>query len=122
VTSVDAGGRNGRPRAGARARSRLGRRAAVLGPEALPRARRFRPPTSEPTVFDGDDLRAIKGLGTVAADKLRGAGITTWAQIAAWTPDEAQEIAARLNLQAGRIASDDWVGQAQRLVKERGGS
>ena len=27
-------------------------------------------------------------------------------------------IASRLDLQAGRIASDDWVGQAQRLLRE----
>jgi large subunit ribosomal protein L21 len=72
-----------------------------------------------PSTTEGDDLRAIKGLGAVTAGKLRGAGITTWAQIAAWTPDEAHDLAQRLELQAGRIASDDWVGQAQRLIAER---
>ena len=68
---------------------------------------------------EGDDLRAIRGLGAVAAEKLRGAGVTTYAQIAAWTPDEAREIALRLELQPGRIASDDWVGQARVLVDAR---
>ena len=50
---------------------------------------------------------------------LRGAGVTTWAQIAAWTPEEARDLALRLDLQPGRITSDDWVGQAQRLLAER---
>jgi large subunit ribosomal protein L21 len=74
-----------------------------------------------PTEAAGDDLRAIKGLGAVAAEKLRGAGVTTWAQIAAWTPEEARELALRLELQPGRIASDDWVGQARALVEARDG-
>jgi large subunit ribosomal protein L21 len=68
---------------------------------------------------DGDDLQAIKGLGAVAETKLKDAGVTTYDQIAAWTPDEVQDIAARLSLQAGRITSDDWVGQARTLVEER---
>jgi large subunit ribosomal protein L21 len=72
-----------------------------------------------PSESEGDDLRAIRGLGAVAAEKLRGAGVTTWAQVAAWTPDEARDLALRLGLQPGRIASDDWVGQAQRLIEER---
>jgi large subunit ribosomal protein L21 len=76
---------------------------------------------SATTEAGGDDLRAIKGLGAVAAEKLHGAGVTTWAQIAAWTPDEARDLALRLDLQPGRIASDDWVGQARALVEERDG-
>jgi predicted flap endonuclease-1-like 5' DNA nuclease len=72
--------------------------------------------TPSTTGAEGDDLRAIKGLGAVAAEKLRGAGVTTYAQIAAWTPDEARDIALRLELQPGRVASDDWVGQARALL------
>lgn len=93
-----------------------------------PPAQAEEPPASAPssseasatTGAEGDDLRAIKGLGAVAAEKLRGAGVTTYAQIAAWTPDEARDIALRLELQPGRVASDDWVGQAQTLLDERG--
>jgi large subunit ribosomal protein L21 len=70
---------------------------------------------------EGDDLRAIKGLGAVTASKLREAGITTYAQIAAWTPEQTQDLAERLGIQPGRIASDDWAGQARRLLDERSG-
>jgi large subunit ribosomal protein L21 len=67
----------------------------------------------------GDDLRAIKGLGAMAASKLQEAGITTYAQIAAWSEADIHEIATRLGLQAGRITADDWVRQARRLLEER---
>ena len=71
---------------------------------------------------DGINLGTNLGraAGAVAAEKLRGAGVTTYAQIAAWSPDEAREIALRLEIQPGRIASDDWVGQARALLDERG--
>jgi large subunit ribosomal protein L21 len=97
-------------------------------PGARPAPAEDRPPSSSGTDassaadgFDGDDLRAIKGLGAVAAEKLRGAGVTTYEQIAAWTPDEAREVALRLELQPGRIATDDWVGQARALIDARAG-
>ena len=104
--------------------SAAGAAAAVAATTVAPPEPAEEPPASAPSASEasrtpsaeGDDLRAIKGLGAVAAEKLRGAGVTTYAQIAAWTPDEAREIALRLELQPGRVASDDWVGQARALL------
>ncbi len=63
-----------------------------------------------------DDLTLIKGIGPVNARKLAEHGITTFAQIAAWK--KADVVAAEAYLEFdGRIAREDWVGQAKRFAK-----
>jgi predicted flap endonuclease-1-like 5' DNA nuclease len=42
-------------------------------------------------------------------------GITTFAQIAAWTPEEVERIDAKLGRFSGRITRDQWVEQARLL-------
>lgn len=63
-----------------------------------------------------DDLTAIKGLGPKAAEKLAAAGVTQFAQIAAWKSADIAKYDEVLNAR-GRIARDDWVGQARALSK-----
>ncbi|MFW6413612.1 MAG: helix-hairpin-helix domain-containing protein, partial [Oceanicaulis sp.] len=67
-----------------------------------------------PETGGGDELTRIKGLGPRAAEKLSGAGITSFAQIAAWTEEDVARYDA-LIAGRGRIARDDWVGQAKTL-------
>nr|WP_295464606.1 ATP-binding cassette domain-containing protein [Mesorhizobium sp.] len=63
-----------------------------------------------------DDLTLIKGIGPVNARKLKEHGVTSFAQIGAWK--KADVIAAEAYLEFdGRIAREDWVGQAKRLAK-----
>jgi predicted flap endonuclease-1-like 5' DNA nuclease len=64
----------------------------------------------------GDDLTRIKGLGPKIAGLLGEFGITSFAQIAAWTPEEVERIDAKLGRFAGRITRDQWVAQAQLLA------
>lgn len=64
----------------------------------------------------GDDLTRIKGLGPKLAALLGELGITSFAQIAAWTPEEIERIDARLGRFAGRITRDQWVEQARLLA------
>lgn len=64
----------------------------------------------------GDDLTAIKGLGKVKVAKLAGMGITTYAQIAAWTDDDIAEAGLAVNTSPGQIRREDWVGQAKTLA------
>lgn len=68
-----------------------------------------------------DELRGIKGIGQAIAERLRGSGVTTIEQIAAWTPEEAQGIAARIKVTPERIVREDWVGQARALRQEEPG-
>ena len=65
---------------------------------------------------DGDDLTRIKGLGPRIAEQLRGLGVTTLAQIAAWDDAEIDRIDAQLGRFQGRIRRDDWPAQARLLA------
>jgi len=70
------------------------------------------PPASGPA----DDLTRIKGLGPKLAALLGEFGVTTFAQIAAWTPQEIERIDAKLGRFSGRITRDQWVEQAKLLA------
>ena len=68
-----------------------------------------------------DDLKKIKGVGKVIEGKLNAEGITTYAQIAAWTKKDAEAFSEKLDFQ-GRIEREDWIAQAKLLEKgERAG-
>jgi NADH-quinone oxidoreductase subunit E len=64
---------------------------------------------------NADDLKRISGIGPKLEHLLNGLGIRAVAQIAAWTDDDVQQIDAALGVD-GRIARDNWVGQAKRLA------
>lgn len=66
-----------------------------------------------PTVV-GDDLKVIKGIGPKYEKLLRGAGVTTLAQVAAWSDADIDAIAKKLGIKADRIRKDDWIGNAKR--------
>ncbi len=63
-----------------------------------------------------DDLTRIKGLGPKIAALLGEFGITSFAQIAAWTPEEVERIDAKMGRFSGRITRDKWVEQARLLA------
>ncbi len=65
---------------------------------------------------DGDDLTQISGVGPVIVGKLHDLGVTTFAQIAAWTPEDVAAMDEKLNFK-GRIDRDDWLKQAAELAK-----
>jgi predicted flap endonuclease-1-like 5' DNA nuclease len=60
----------------------------------------------------GDDLTSLKGVGAVSAERLGSIGVTTVAQIAAWTDEDIESVAARIKVSPERIRREDWVGQA----------
>jgi large subunit ribosomal protein L21 len=87
---------------------------ATKEPAAAPK------PEPAPTAgtSDGhDDLTAIKGLGKVKAAKLVAAGVTSYAQVAAWTDDDIAEMGLKCNTSPGQIKREDWVGQAKALAQ-----
>jgi predicted flap endonuclease-1-like 5' DNA nuclease len=67
-------------------------------------------------VAPGDDLTRIKGLGPKIAVLLGEFGVTRFAQIAAWTPEDVADIDAKLGRFSGRIVRDQWVEQAKLLA------
>ncbi len=64
-----------------------------------------------------DDLLAIKGIGPVNKKKLNEHGIFHFDQIAAWKKAEIEAAEAYLDFD-GRIAREDWVGQAKILARQ----
>ncbi len=64
-----------------------------------------------------DDLKKISGVGPVLEKKLNALGITTYAQVAAFTPEEIAKVDDALSFK-GRIDRDDWLGQAKKLADE----
>lgn len=65
----------------------------------------------------GDDLTRISGVGPVIVKKLHAQGVTTFAQIAAWTPEDVAAMDDVLNFK-GRIDRDNWLEQAAGFAKE----
>lgn len=63
-----------------------------------------------------DELTLIKGIGPKMAEKLHAAGVTRFAQIAAWDAAVVAEMEATLGGLPGAITRADWVGQAKQLA------
>jgi len=70
----------------------------------------FTVPEGEP-----DDLKRITGVGPVLEQKLRDLGVTRLDQIANFTEEDVEKIDRALNIK-GRVAKDNWVGQARSLA------
>ena len=91
--------------------------APAPAPEAAPTPAAAAEPAAEPaTAASADDLRQIKGLGPKLVTILAEQGITTFAQIAAWSDEDVARIDATLGRFEGRITRDQWVEQAKLLV------
>ncbi len=61
-----------------------------------------------------DDLKRITGIGPTLEKLLHELGITTFRQIARWTDDDIERVAAQLGSFRNRVRRDDWVAQARR--------
>ena len=68
-----------------------------------------------------DKLTRIKGIGPVNERKLHEHGIFHFEQIAAWTEADVKAAEAYLEF-GGRIAREDWIGQAKALAAKSGGA
>jgi len=68
-----------------------------------------------PVNYVGDDLTQITGLNAEQADRLRTAGVTTYARLAELSPDELRLI----TLTPDGVAADpgQWQAQAQHLLR-----
>ncbi|SCB60007.1 NADH-quinone oxidoreductase subunit E [Rhizobium aethiopicum] len=62
-----------------------------------------------------DDLKLIAGIGPKLEQVLNARGIRSFADIAAWSDEDIARLDADLGFN-GRIARDDWIGQAKVLA------
>jgi large subunit ribosomal protein L21 len=63
-----------------------------------------------------DDLKQLSGVGPALEKKLLAAGVTSFAQIAAWTEADITEFDEKLSFK-GRIEREGWVEQAKKLAE-----
>lgn len=63
-----------------------------------------------------DDLTKLVGVGPKLAASLAGLGVTSFAQIAAWTAEDVAKFDEALSLK-GRVARDAWIAQARRFAE-----
>ncbi len=87
--------------------------AKAKAPEAKPAEKAA--PKAEPAAA-ADDLTKMKGLGKVMAEKLTGAGVTTFAQIAAMDEAAIADLEDKIGA-AGKFAKNEWVAQAKDLAE-----
>jgi len=72
---------------------------------------------AEPKKSAGDDdLKKLSGVGPALEKKLHEAGVTSFAQIAAWTEADVAEMDEKLSFK-GRIEREGWIDQAKELTK-----
>ncbi len=62
-----------------------------------------------------DDLTRIRLIDADLKDRLHRYGVLTFAQIAAWTPEDVRGLSQTLGFQ-GRIEAENWIEQAQILA------
>jgi hypothetical protein len=70
-----------------------------------------------PTPVGADDLKSISGIGPSVAQRLYGAGILTFSQLADLSSDEIAALVSDLaGKSAALIVKQDWIGQARALA------
>lgn len=91
--------------------------APAPAPAPVPAPAPTPPPVAAPApTASADDLTRIKGLGPKIAALLNELGVTSYAQIAAWSAEDVAAIDAKLGRFSGRISRDQWIAQAQLLA------
>jgi predicted flap endonuclease-1-like 5' DNA nuclease len=73
------------------------------------------------TSEERDDLKRISGVGPFIEKKLNALGIYTFEQISQLDDELVAKVNAAIEFFPGRIARDNWVGQAQELHRHKGG-
>ncbi|MBT8411012.1 MAG: 50S ribosomal protein L21 [Octadecabacter sp.] len=97
--------------------------AAAAPAAAKPAAKKAAPKKAAPkaeaapaAAAGADDLKTLSGVGPALEKKLHAAGVTTFAQIAAWTEEDVAAMDEKLSFK-GRIEREGWIAQAAELAK-----
>ncbi|MCF6232778.1 MAG: 50S ribosomal protein L21 [Rhodobacteraceae bacterium] len=84
-------------------------------PKAAPKAAPAKK-ASDAKSSGADDLKVLSGIGPALEKKLHENGVTSFAQIAAWTEADIADMDTKLSFK-GRIEREGWVAQAIELAK-----
>ncbi|MGV6813202.1 MAG: 50S ribosomal protein L21 [Brevirhabdus sp.] len=91
---------------------------AATAPKKAP-AKKAAAPKAAPKAAEkaagSDDLKQLSGVGPALEKKLHEAGVTSFAQIAAWTEEDVAAMDEKLSFK-GRIEREGWIEQAKKLA------
>jgi len=87
-----------------------------VNPKGIAKPKAGAAPKAAAATTGGDDLKKLSGVGPALEKKLLAGGVTSYAQIAAWSEDDIAAFDEKLSLK-GRIAREGWVAQAAELSK-----
>jgi len=111
---------SGADKSGVKAAVGAGSVATTAGAAAAPK-KAAKPAKTEaaaaPAAEGADDLKKLSGVGPALEKKLLEAGVTSFAQIAAWTPEDVAAMDEKLSFK-GRIEREGWIEQAKELAGE----
>ena len=66
-----------------------------------------------------DDLKKIRGIGTILETRLNKLGVFNVAQIATWTEKDVENFSDKIGPFRGRIMRDKWISQAKKKHQEK---
>jgi large subunit ribosomal protein L21 len=96
--------------------------AATVAPKAAKAAAKAAPAKAAPAKAAApaadkaaDDLKKLSGVGPALEKKLLAGGVTSFAQIAAWSAEDVASVDAELALK-GKIEKEGWIAQAKDLA------
>lgn len=89
--------------------------ASAMAHEAPGAAPKAKAATAAKAAAGADDLKALSGVGPALEKKLHENGVTSFAQIAAWTEADVAEMDEKLSFK-GRIEREGWIEQAKKLA------
>ncbi|MGA9251263.1 MAG: 50S ribosomal protein L21 [Roseobacter sp.] len=84
--------------------------------KAAPAKKAAAPKAEAAPAAASDDLKKLSGVGPALEKKLIEGGITSFAQIAAWTEEDVAAMDEKLSFK-GRIQREGWIEQAKELAK-----
>lgn len=114
VTEILSGGADA---SGVKAAIGTGAAGAASAADTKAPAKTASKPAKKAATPDGsDDLKKLSGVGPALEKKLHAAGVTNFAQIAAWTDADVAEMDEKLSFK-GRIEREGWIDQAKELTK-----
>ena len=84
--------------------------------KAAPAKKAAAPKAEAAPAAASDDLKKLSGVGPALEKKLIEGGVTSFAQIAAWTEEDVAAMDEKLSFK-GRIQREGWIVQAKELAK-----
>jgi len=84
--------------------------------KAVPAKKAAAPKAEAAPAAGADDLKKLSGVGPALEKKLLEGGVTSFAQIAAWTEEDVAAMDEKLSFK-GRIEREGWIEQAKELAK-----